>query len=186
MTKAFDTVDHNILLKLFFYGARDNNLKLLQSYLLNRKQYIAHQKISKIEYKIVICGVPQGSILGPLLFLIFTNDFWHSTPFLEAILFADDTNPFYSHNNDKELFRTINAELSHLKDRLCADKLSLNTNKTKYVLFQSLKQHNSQSIQPSICINSLNAPKLSSYRNQSIVLLCKSINWFLYDGNFGI
>ena len=69
LTKAFDTVDHNILLKkLFHYGVRGNNLKLLQSYLQNRKQYIAYGNSSKTEYKNVICGVPKGSVLGPLLF----------------------------------------------------------------------------------------------------------------------
>ena len=87
----------------------------------------------------MICGVPQGSILGPLLFLIFINDLCHSTPLLEAILFADDTNLFYSHNNVKELFRTMNAELSHLNDWSCANKLSLNTDKTKHVLFHKAK-----------------------------------------------
>ena len=76
----------------------------------------------------MICGVPQGSILGHLIFI---NDLCHSTPLLEAILFADDTNLFYSHNNVKELFRTMNAELSHLNDWFCANKLSLNADKTK-------------------------------------------------------
>ena len=87
----------------------------------------------------MITGVPQGSILGPLLFLIFINDLCYSTPLLEAILFADDTNLFYSHNNVKELFRTMNAELSHLNDWFCANKLSLNTDKTKYVLLHKAK-----------------------------------------------
>ena len=124
LTKAFDTVDHNILLKkLFHYGVRGNTLKPLQSYLHNRKQYIVYKNSSKTEFKNVICGVsivPQGSILDPLLFLIFINDLCHSTPLLEAILVVDDTNRFYSHNNVKELLRTMNVELSHLNDWFCA------------------------------------------------------------------
>ena len=140
LTKVFDLVDHYIVLKkLFHYGVRGKTLKLLQSYLHNRKQYIAYENSSKTEFKKWICGVPQGSILAHLLFLIFINDLCHSTPLLEAILFADDTNHFYSHNNVKELFRTMNAELSHLNDWFCANKLSLNTNKTKYVLFYKAK-----------------------------------------------
>ena len=87
----------------------------------------------------MICGVPQGSILGPLLFLIFINYLCHSTPLLEAILFANDTNLFYSHNNIKELFRIMNAKICHLNDWFCANKLSLNTYKTKYVLFRKAK-----------------------------------------------
>ena len=70
----------------------------------------------------MICGVPQRSVLGPPLFLIFINDLFHSTPLLQAILFADDTNLFYSHNNVKELIRAMNAELSHLNDCFCANK----------------------------------------------------------------
>ena len=67
---AFDTIDHNILLrKLFHYASRDNNIKLLQSYLQNRKQYTDYQQTSKSEYKNVISDVPQGSILGSLLCL---------------------------------------------------------------------------------------------------------------------
>ena len=104
---------------------------LCHSDLHNRKKNIAYENSSRTEFKSVICGVLQGSILGPLLFLIFINDLSHSTLLLEAILFADDTNLFYSHNNVKELFRTMNAELSHLNDWFCANKLSLNTDKTK-------------------------------------------------------
>ena len=81
LTKAFDTVDQNILLKkLFHYGVRGNTFKLLQSYLHNRKHHTAYGNSSKTEFKNVICGVPQGSIPGPLLFLIFINDICHSTP----------------------------------------------------------------------------------------------------------
>ena len=178
LTKAFDTVDHNILLKkLFHYGVRGNNLKLLQSYLHNRKQYIAYGNSSKTEYKNVICGVPQGSILGPLLFLIFINNICHSTPLLEAILFADDTNLFYSHNNVKELFRTMNAELSHLNDWFCANKLSRNTDKTKYVLFHKAKsKDNLPLVLPDLFINDVKIKRENSLKFLG-VMIDENLTW---------
>ena len=88
----------------------------------------------------MICGVPHSLILSTLLFLIFINDLCHSTPLLKANLFANDTNLFYSYNNVKELFRTMNADQSHLNDWFCANKLSLNTDKAKYVLFHKAKR----------------------------------------------
>ena len=131
-TFRFGTVDHNILLKkLFHCGVRGNTLKLLQIYLHNKKQYIAYENSSETEFKNVICSVPQDSILGPLLFLIFINNLYNSTPLLKTILFSDYTNLFYSHNNIKELLITMNAELSHLNEWFCANKLSLNIDKTK-------------------------------------------------------
>ena len=89
--------------------------------------------------KIVKCDVPLGSILGPLFFLIFVNDLNNSTTkVLDPALFADDTNLFCSDNNMRALFETANQELSQINDWFLANKLSLNVEKTKYMLFHKL------------------------------------------------
>ena len=129
-------MDHNILLKkLTFYGVRNNNLKWFKSYLSNRKQYISTDE-GNTDMETVKCGVPQGSILGPLLFFIFVNDLTKAKSILDP-MFADDTNLFYSNKNINTLFETVNNELVNIKIWFQANKLSLNANKTKYVLFHN-------------------------------------------------
>ena len=92
----------------------------------------------KTEMKVVKCGVPQGSILGPLLVLIFVNDLNNSIKILDPVLFAYDTNLFCSDNNIRTLSETANQGLNQINDWFVANKISLNIGKTKYMLFHKL------------------------------------------------
>ena len=114
LSKAFDTVDHKILIsKLKNYGVRGNNLKWFKCYHNNRKQFIAYNN-KYTSSETITCGVPQGSILGPLLFLIYAKDLNQVSNILDPIMFADDTNFFYSHHQIKTLFETVNCQLKNI------------------------------------------------------------------------
>lgn len=135
LSKAFDTVNHKILLeKLKYYGITGQYLKWFDSYLQGRKQYIVHDQI-KTDMKTIHCGVPQGSILGPLLFLLYVNDLYKSSKLLHTIMFADDTNLFFSEKNITLLFKSVNRELRCIAEWFKANKLSLNIKKTNYIIF---------------------------------------------------
>ena len=95
LSKAFDTIDHSLLIKkLAFYGFEDSALRLMTSYLSDRQQYIHLDSDTTSSLRRVDVGVPQGSCLGPLLFLIYVNDLPNATELLDSILFADDTSLF--------------------------------------------------------------------------------------------
>ena len=165
LSKAFDTVDHNILLnKLEFYGVKNSNLKWFESYLHKRQQFIGYdQNQTKMNY--ITCGVPQGSILGPLLFLIYVNDLNNVSDLLDPIMFADDTNLFYSHSNIKILFDTVNRELCKLNNWFHANKLSLNVSKTKYTFFHKLRQNiNIPLVLPNLSINGITVKRERSIK----------------------
>ena len=107
-------MDHNILFqKLCHYGIRGSALTWFTSYLSNRKQFTSYDG-NNSELCNILCGVPQGSILGPLLFIIYINDIWHVSTKSSVVLFADDTNIFLSNRNLNLLHETIRSELPHL------------------------------------------------------------------------
>ena len=135
LKKAFDTVDHKILLdKLNYYGLRGIDNQWFSSYLTNRTQTTEINSFIS-DKEVVSCGVPQGSVPGPLLFLLYVNDIQYCSRKLKFFLFADDTNVLYSHENFKTLELIVNVELNNLFNWLTANKLTLNRKKSNFVIF---------------------------------------------------
>ena len=137
INKAFDSVDHNILLRrLYHYGVRGFVHDWLRSYLTNRKQFVNCNN-SNSSMRTLTHDVPQGSILGPFLFLIMINDLPNTSDRLKFNLFADDST--ISCNFDStDLVTTsvvVNSELEHIYHWLCSNKIKINIGKTKYMLF---------------------------------------------------
>ena len=163
LSKAFDTIDHTILIqKLSFYGLDENNINWFKSYLNNRQQYVFLDNQFSSSYLKIKTGVPQGSILGPLLFLIYVNDFPNCIKSSESnmLMYADDTCLLTSTsiNTNKDymddiLNLTLNFKLQQLYDWLVVNKLSLNTSKTKFIVFHFHQKRLNELHLPKLAIN---------------------------------
>ena len=124
-----------MLLKLEHYGIRGSILQWFKSYLSNRKQYV-YLNGSTSSLRNITCGVPQGSVLGPLLFLLYINDLPNISKILNFYLFADDINIYYENDSLEVMEKVINAELKKLSLWLRINRLSLNISKTNFVIFR--------------------------------------------------
>ena len=166
LSKAFDTLNFDILLnKLDHYGIQGCSNRLLRSYLTGRMQYVEYNG-HKSAHLPISTGVPQGSVLGPLLFLIYINDLPLVSNVFKMLMYADDTTLYCNidQNVDED---TINNELAKIWEWLIANKLSLNTKKTKYMVFHTNQRNVTY---PNLVINNIIIERVSHFNFLGIML----------------
>ena len=163
LSKAFDTIEHTIMLeKLSLYGIRGNALAWFKSYLSNRRLRVKCRTVGSTaihtsdEYNVKY-GTPQGSCLGPLIFLIFVNDLHLHLHEAECVQFADDTTLLFKHKNIRYLQFCIESELKRIQDWFYANKLTLNVSKCSYLLFNANTKQCSTS---NITLNDIDIPQV--------------------------
>ena len=178
LSKAFDTLDHTSpTQKLKHYGIKGCALKLLKNYLSNRKQYVELNNV-KSEMCEIKTGVPQGSILGPLLFVIYVNDIYKASSILHAIIYADDTTltanlEDFSAKTRKDLENKINSEINKINIWLKANCLSLNIHKSKFMLYYKPTK---RVLIPVLKINNTEITSVDTF-NFLGLLINKNLNW---------
>ena len=146
----------------------------MHSYLLSRSQYVQIDSW-KSPLLPIKCGVPQGSVLGPLLFLIYINDIFSCSNYLSFIIFADDTNIFFQHKNISELTKIVNHELSFVATWFKANKLTLHPDKTKFILFHpARKKINLDGLSINIDKNSINRVEHTKFLG---VIIHQNLSW---------
>ena len=174
LKKAFETVNHSILLqKLASIGLSDLAICWFQSYLTGRKQYVKF-KNSLSDYKFINHSVPQSSNLDPVLFIIYINDIINSLSFLKPILFADDSCFFCSGENLNQIIDKVNTDLIMINNWISANELTLNIEKSHYVVFNRKKK-----VPPDIGKLFITNNELSRV-NSTIFLgitLCDNLSW---------
>ena len=171
LAKAFDSVDHRILLKkLDYYGIRGKALQLFESYLDSRSQYVKVNNVTSSCINILF-GVPQGSILGPLLFLIFINDLPDATN-LYVKLFADDTFLCTENEDFAALENEVNLELEKVFVWLASNKLTLNIDKCKFMIISNKCEIPNLSVK----LDGISLESCESYKYLG-VFIDKNLNW---------
>ena len=169
-SKAFDMVDHNILLsKLYHNGIRDVALKWFQSYLEDRQQYVTYNGETSNMQKIK-CGVPQGSILG--LFLIYINDLANVCSHTMPIFFADDSNLFLNGTDPTNIETKLNNELAQIAEWLKVNKLALDIDKASCMLFGNKKGYS----KVKLCLQGKQITQVSTIKFLG-VMIDEKLNW---------
>ena len=168
--KAFDTVDHNVLLaKLSLYGIQDSAYDWFKSYLNNRTQKcVVNGSLSKVCS--LGCGVPEGTILGPLLFLIYINDLPNCVSFCQPRMYAGDTHLTHSSADLHSVQSSLNRDLSNIHKWLLCNKLTLNTTKTEFMLIGSRQKLSILSESLELLIDNVPIKQVSTTKSLGILI----------------